>query len=222
MQRHNQIKHVEPYKEGLICKSRRRILIGVGTTLALSSCGLGPKYDLSAQQEAAIESREFSADYSRIVSDEPTISIHSIERMERLFYSHEQALEDFEEQLYAHHNRVREEIGLEPLIRHDELDMLADIYSRSMSMGGYFRHHPAIDQGVTARWSSLGENLGTTAFTPEGQECVLQAFLDSPEHYRNIVNPDFTYIGIGAVPDMSNHDRGLLVTVRFMTIAGSP
>jgi uncharacterized protein YkwD len=55
--------------------------------------------------------------------------------------------------------------------------------------------HSKPSDGVTANWQKLGENVGMG-----GSVAVLHAaFVDSPRHYDNLVDPVFRYIGVGVV-----------------------
>jgi len=55
--------------------------------------------------------------------------------------------------------------------------------------------HSKPSDGVTANWQKLGENVGMG-----GSVSVLhEAFVKSPRHYDNLVDPVFRYIGVGVV-----------------------
>jgi hypothetical protein len=69
-------------------------------------------------------------------------------------------------------------------------------------------YHSSGDQ-YPGGWLGLGENVGV------GPTCddIEQAFLASPHHYENIVDPKWTSIGVGVVP--SSDGNGIWVTVGF-------
>ena len=69
-------------------------------------------------------------------------------------------------------------------------------------------YHSTADQ-YPGNWLGLGENVGV------GPTCndVEQAFLASPHHYENIVDPKWTSMGVGVVP--SSDGTGIWVTVGF-------
>lgn len=94
-------------------------------------------------------------------------------------------------------NRVRAEVGLPPLVVDTELSELADSYAIVIANQAQLVHAPDLSIGVEAEWTKLGENLG---FGPiDGTQQVMDAFVDSPAHYANIVDPSFDYVGVGVV-----------------------
>jgi hypothetical protein len=73
-------------------------------------------------------------------------------------------------------------------------------------------HASPISAGVTAKWQKLGENVGTG---PSVQP-VMDAFMNSPGHKANILDPAFTRVGVGVVWS----GNALYTTHRFMKVAG--
>jgi hypothetical protein len=55
--------------------------------------------------------------------------------------------------------------------------------------------HSTLSDGITADWQKLGENVGMGGSV----EGLHNAFVASPKHYDNLVDPAFTYVGIGVV-----------------------
>ncbi|HEY0399467.1 MAG TPA: CAP domain-containing protein, partial [Acidimicrobiia bacterium] len=55
--------------------------------------------------------------------------------------------------------------------------------------------HSTLSDGITADWQKLGENVGMGGSV----EGLHAAFVASPHHYENLVDPDFGYVGIGIV-----------------------
>ena len=49
----------------------------------------------------------------------------------------------------------------------------------------------------------------------------MDAFIASPGHYANIVDPEFTHIGVGVIRDPDNPAR-LFTTHRFMKLQNAP
>jgi uncharacterized protein YkwD len=81
------------------------------------------------------------------------------------------------------------------------------------SLGLHTLHNPSFPNQVTAKWTRLGENVGTG-----GAVGVIQtAFINSPHHYENLVQPDYNYVGIGVV---DGPNGAIYVTVDFMTLPG--
>lgn len=53
--------------------------------------------------------------------------------------------------------------------------------------------HSTLSDGITADWEKLGENVGMGGSV----DGLHNAFVASPHHYENLVDPDFGYVGIG-------------------------
>ena len=115
-------------------------------------------------------------------------------------------------------NEVRAAAGVAPLELDSQLRSLSRAWTAHMHDGGcgegiYICHASPISAGVTHEWTKLGENVGTG---PDVKS-VVDAFVGSPGHYANIVDPEFTHIGVGVMWDGSR----LYTTHRFMATAGS-
>jgi len=100
-------------------------------------------------------------------------------------------------------NVQREKAGLQPLRKNDKLMTVARVKSQDMVDENYFSHTSPVYgtpgellnyHDVTYRRS--GENIATGQRT---SEIVVNAWMDSPGHRANILNPDFKQIGVGAV-----------------------
>lgn len=110
-------------------------------------------------------------------------------------------------------NDLRAEVDLPPLQADAELTLLAESYAVELRSSGELVHADDLSIGVAETWWKLGENLGHGP--AESVEELLEAFVESPTHYANIVDPDFTYVGIAVVHD----ERGGIWTVhRFRAV----
>lgn len=109
-------------------------------------------------------------------------------------------------------NDLRSSRGLAPLQLDANLSALAQRWSEKMAADGAISHDPNLAGGVTANWTKLGENVGTGT----DRQGIWQAFLNSPPHLANLVDPQFTHIGIGTT---FVGDREFVVH-RFMAVAG--
>lgn len=112
-------------------------------------------------------------------------------------------------------NQARAARGLPALTVDTQLISLARGWSNKMNggvcgAGNNICHASPISAGVTHTWAKLGENVGTG---PDVNS-VMDAFIASPGHYANIVDPEFTHVGIGVVWDGAR----LYVTQRFMVL----
>ncbi len=102
-------------------------------------------------------------------------------------------------------NQMRAEKGIDPLQLSETLCVQACVRAEEVAWSGKHSHerpnHKSytslfIENGITT--GIAGENLGWYYKTPAE---ICAAWKDSPEHYENIINPDFKYIGIGISPD---------------------
>lgn len=111
--------------------------------------------------------------------------------------------------ILARLNAVRSSHGLRPLTVSGELRKAAVFHSHSMLERGFFAHESAdgspFDKRVkryyrTAGYSawSVGENLlySTSAVNPES---TIKAWLGSPPHRKNMLNPAWREVGIASL-----------------------
>jgi uncharacterized protein YkwD len=75
-------------------------------------------------------------------------------------------------------------------------------------------HNPQLAREVPLVWKTLGENVGCGA---GNVDAVHQAFMDSPEHRRNILDPKFDSVGVA----IATSDTTMFVTEVFMQ-SGNP
>jgi uncharacterized protein YkwD len=101
-------------------------------------------------------------------------------------------------------NQERARAGLAPLALNPQLTQAAQSYSQVLASDACFDHTcgPVPDMaqrdaqvGYTG-WSTLGENIA--AGYPSA-EAVVAGWMASPGHRENILNPQYTEIGIGNV-----------------------
>lgn len=108
-------------------------------------------------------------------------------------------------------NGLRTELGLPILEVHPELTAEARAWSQVMAAGNQLAHADDITRNVTARWTTLGENVGV--HRQHGIEELFEAFVASPTHYDNLTDPRYRYIGVGVE---YSADDVLWTTHRFM------
>src|SRR5438067_902794 len=118
-----------------------------------------------------------------------------------------------EAQFLALTNELRVSHGLNPLATNGQLLAIARDWSARMAAAGGISHNMNLPNQVSLAWNKLGENVGTGASVTS----IQNAFIASPHHYVNLVDPAFNYVGIGVV------DTGgrIYVTVDFMQL-GAP
>jgi uncharacterized protein YkwD len=108
-------------------------------------------------------------------------------------------------------NELRVSQGLQPLAIKGELFDMARAWSRNMAAAGGISHNPSLAAQAPSNWLKLGENVGMGPDVPS----LHDAFVASPSHYANMVNPAFDSVGVGVVES----NGVLFVTVNFMTTA---
>ena len=106
-------------------------------------------------------------------------------------------------------NGLRASKGLPPLQVNANLVAKARAWSAGMAAAGRIWHSTLAD-GVTEDWRKLGENVGMGGSV----DGIHKAFVASPGHYGNLVDPAFTHVGIGIVMKGST----IFVTEVFMQL----
>ena len=119
-----------------------------------------------------------------------------------------------EAQFVAALNQARAAVGVGPLTVNSQLTSLARQHAQAMADAGHIYHASPISAGVTAPWVKLGENVGSGPSVPP----IMNAFINSPGHYTNIVDPAFAYVGVGVVW-VGNQ---MFTTHRFMQLSTNP
>jgi hypothetical protein len=91
-------------------------------------------------------------------------------------------------------NALRASKGLPGLEVHPNLVDKARGWAKTMADAGRI-WHSRLSDGMTADWQKLGENVGVGPSV----KGLHNAFVASPKHYENLVDSDFTHVGIGVV-----------------------
>lgn len=96
-------------------------------------------------------------------------------------------------------NQQRRGRGLPRLTENRRLDRAAQGWTEGMVAARMFSHGPDFPARITAvgfRWSSIGENIATGYASPAA---VVAAWMASPGHCHNILDPTFRFVGTGVV-----------------------
>lgn len=91
-------------------------------------------------------------------------------------------------------NDLRASKGLGALTPNDALTTVARAWAARMAEAGAISHNGNVGNELSG-WKMLGENVGVGPDVAS----LHQAFVDSPKHYENLVEPAFTLVGIGIV-----------------------
>jgi uncharacterized protein YkwD len=104
-------------------------------------------------------------------------------------------------EMLASVNAARKQARLRPLKSNALLDKAAQRHAEDMLARGYFAHRSPSGTTVRERataagygWSSIGENI---AYGQTSVDEVMQTWLESPGHRKNILTPSFTELGTG-------------------------
>lgn len=124
-----------------------------------------------------------------------------------------------EQQMLNLVNQERSSRGLKPLSLDSRLTSVARAYSQEMVKNNFFSHTSAVDgsspfdrikrAGITYKYA--GENLAYNSSVSAAHT----ALMNSDGHRRNILNPNFTHIGIGIVKKGTSQ---IMVTQAFIGI----
>jgi uncharacterized protein YkwD len=122
-------------------------------------------------------------------------------------------------------NAERAKAGLKPLTLNNQLAQAAQGHSDSMAADDFFSHTGADGSDVSDRvqdtgyqYSHAGENIAAGQKTAAE---VVQGWMDSPGHRANILNADYTEIGIGY--ELLENDTGSVNYHHYWTqVFGTP
>ncbi|GAB3805549.1 CAP domain-containing protein [Virgibacillus kimchii] len=117
-------------------------------------------------------------------------------------------LSQFEQEVVDLTNAERSKHGLSPLQADVELSKVAREKSRDMAANNYFDHNSPtygspfdMMQQFDVNYRTAGENIAKGQRSPQE---VVDAWMNSEGHRANILNGDFTHIGVGYV-EQGNH-----------------
>lgn len=98
-------------------------------------------------------------------------------------------------------NQERAKVGCIPLSLESHLMSAAQSHTEDMAFRNYFSHTGSDGSSSAERatragyiWSYVGENIAAGYTTPV---TVMQGWMNSPGHRANILNCEYTHIGIG-------------------------
>jgi len=120
-------------------------------------------------------------------------------------------------------NLERAAAGVAPLFLSPELTQAAQHYAEVLARGDCFGHacgaqadlRSRVERGGYTDWTRIGENIAAGQRSPEE---VMAAWMASPGHRANILNPAFREIGLGVV----NRGRFGLYWVQIFGVRNQP
>jgi uncharacterized protein YkwD len=98
-------------------------------------------------------------------------------------------------------NAERQRVGVAPLRLNDKLTAAAQRHAQDMATNRNLSHQGSDGSTMRSRiddtgydWMAIGENVAMGQTSPEA---VMQSWMNSAGHRRNILNPDFQELGVG-------------------------
>jgi uncharacterized protein YkwD len=121
----------------------------------------------------------------------------------------------FESDFVGRINSLRASKGLSQLEVHGQLLGVARNWTERMVEAGQISHNPNLASEVNGDWTKLGENVGV-GYDVDG---LMQAFINSSAHYRNLVDPAWNYVAVGVT---MAPDGRMYTTHNFMAMGSAP
>ena len=118
-----------------------------------------------------------------------------------------------ESQFVSAINSLRASKGLNQLQVSGDLVGMARRWTDRMVGAGQISHNPNLGSEIGGPWTKLGENVGV-GYDVSG---LMQAFINSPAHYANLVDPAWTHVGVGVT---FAADGRMYTTHNFMALSG--
>lgn len=116
---------------------------------------------------------------------------------------------ELEKQILVYTNKEREKAGLKPLVWEEQMRSIARWKSNAMLQLDYFEHENPNLNGASSyelatkyfgyNTNGYGENLYFSQGIDETAEGIVNAWMDSPGHRANILNPKWTKMAAGVV-----------------------
>jgi uncharacterized protein YkwD len=109
-------------------------------------------------------------------------------------------------------NQLRRTLNLPDMQIEPDLTQRARAWAETMADAGTISHSNPLSTGLEADWVKLGENVGVGGTV----EAIHDAFVASPTHYANLIEPTFNYVGVGVI----RRDTRIYVAHEFMAGPG--
>lgn len=160
----------------------------IGLCTAVSLVGIANSPAASASPIAELSSASPVADISSTVEQSSTPSISSERTSSEREATHQAIIDET--------NKARTENGKQELERNDYLTEEAQRRAEKLAANNEVVHYGLDD--IEFGHGLVAENLRGTWDDKIDPQSEVQAWLDSPEHRKNLLNDTFTQIGIGS------------------------
>ncbi|MGH9275690.1 MAG: CAP domain-containing protein [Acidimicrobiales bacterium] len=94
-------------------------------------------------------------------------------------------------------NALRSSQGVPALADHDALTQHAEEWARHLAETGVLAHSQLSKAGDGLAWTALAENVGVSSPTEDTLRTIQDQLAASSEHRANMVNGQFTHMGVG-------------------------
>lgn len=94
-------------------------------------------------------------------------------------------------------NELRAGLGLNPVVRYQELDVVAQDWSQQQASQTTMQHRPNFADAYPAGWTAASENVAMRSDGGDVGALIFGQWLNSPGHYQNMVAPEANSLGIG-------------------------
>lgn len=115
------------------------------------------------------------------------------------------------DQVRAYVNQSRAAAGLGPVRENMQLNIKADLWAQRMRNECRI-WHSRLSDGAPSNWRKLGENVGMGGNIAQ----IHAAYMNSPGHRANVLDPSFTEMGTAAVWGNCNGYRTVFTVHVFM------
>jgi hypothetical protein len=131
---------------------------------------------------------------------------------------------EFSSRLVTLLNQARSEHGLATLTVTSGTSTVAQGWTQHLDADQSLSHNPDLGSQLEAhgspQWTACGENVGEGPTS--SADTLFQAYMNSPEHRDNILNPKYRYLGVGVVFDGSTAWNTLDFVDQYSTSSSQP
>ncbi|MFC7394351.1 CAP domain-containing protein [Scopulibacillus cellulosilyticus] len=160
-------------------------------------------YNYKSQSQSGDQTKSAATDQSNTTTTDQNNKAAGNDQNSAKSDQSKSQLNAYEQKVVELTNQERQKNGLQPLKVDNQLSKMARDKSQDMADNGYFDHQSPkygspFDMMKTygIKYTAAGENIAAGQKTPEE---VVNSWMNSPGHRANILNKDYTYIGVGYV-----------------------
>lgn len=170
---------------------RRVFAVGAAVLTACLALSLSPAIAVAAAAPATATAQSVSSTHHAVAAVAPLVRA-----------TQTSTLASIDRDLLAYVNKARAAHKLTPLVEQRSIVRLANVWSTHLAGGpskSTFGHNPNLRSMVLSRMPAVrtyGENVASFTTGSYSAYAILKAYLASPSHRANILNPAYRYVGI--------------------------